>query len=73
MVQLRGMYGDCDCETCKGSEIPESENGEIIFGGWRCCCPCHRKKLNEKNKISIIDESYESFIEEKLEQSKLEE
>jgi len=61
MVHLRnnnGMNNDCDCETCTGGEIPQGENGEIIFGGWRCCCPCHHKKdegeLELKEKICKV-------------------
>ena len=65
MVQLRGMHGDCDCKTCTGGETPTREDGEIVFGGWRCCCPCHYKHLlkdeNERmddlfKKIKQIEE-----------------
>lgn len=39
MSQIR--YADqCDHTTCKGRSEPNQE-GQMVFGGWICKCPCH--------------------------------
>lgn len=51
MVQIRNA-NECNCATCKGGESADGPGGEIVFGGWRCICPCHLKKTMSIPKSS---------------------
>lgn len=50
----------CNCGVCSGHSEPDPRTlkGELVFGGWKCMCPCHQ--LSGQRKEDFIKRKYQS-------------